>query len=355
MHMYLRLLDVLRCPECLSTLEMKALTVTANGGGEVIDGLLHCGSHWFPIVGGIPRMLQGALDEHLPRLAPYMSAELEERVGSSLNRPSLATGGDPRTRQNFTLEWQNHELGDRTWGIDLEARVQYYFLSALRVTPEELPGRLVLDAGCGNGSQSVAYTKFGLEVVAVDLSAGVELGHAFRHRYPGGRPERVHFVQADLQSPPFADAAFDIIHSAGVLHHTPDTERTFRRLASTLSPEGLFYVWLYKHEPLVTPVVDTLRALTTRMSPAAFARVAGALAPAFMAFCGAANASGVRSYGPLSRREASLALLDIFGAPHAHAHSLREVERWFEAEGFKEVWGCNDTRRGFGACGRRAA
>ena len=29
----------------------------------------------------------------------------------------------------------------------------------------------MLDAGCGNGSQSVAYTALGLEVIAVDLSS----------------------------------------------------------------------------------------------------------------------------------------------------------------------------------------
>jgi hypothetical protein len=54
-----------------------------------------------------------------------------------------------------------------------------------------------------------------------------------------------------------------------------------------------------------------------------------------------------------SRREAALALMDIFGAPYAHYHSFDEVARWYGSEGFDEIWGCNDGRRGFGVCGRR--
>ncbi len=82
----------------------------------------------------------------------------------------------------------------------------------------------MLDAGCGNGSQSFAYTEFGLEVVALDLSTGLEKGYAFRQNYEAGKPDKGHFVKADLQNPPLAPASFDIIHSAGVLHHTPNTD-----------------------------------------------------------------------------------------------------------------------------------
>jgi hypothetical protein len=61
-------------------------------------------------------------------------------------------------RDNFSLEWQYHELGDRTWGMDLDARVKTYFLDPLRLPASELKQKVVLDAGSGNGSQSVAYS-----------------------------------------------------------------------------------------------------------------------------------------------------------------------------------------------------
>lgn len=358
--MYLRLLDFLRCPSCQSSLSCVALEYeTVEKGSEITSGLLHCAScdEWFPVVRGIPRMLPDALRErwstiqaYIPQPAPESLRPLIESVNSF--RP---VSYDRQTRENFSHEWDNHELGGTTWGMQLSDRVRWFFLEPLRIPTAELRGKVMLDAGCGNGSQSVAYTALGLEVIAVDLSSGLEHGHAYRRLHPGAVPERVHFVQADLQRPPLAPSSVDIIHSAGVLHHTPDTLQTFRALGPLLRPGGTFYVWLYKYEKWVTPVVNSIRALTTRIRPEAFARVAEVMAVPFIAFCKTVNALGVRSYSTLTRREAALALMDIFGAPYAYYHSFDEVAGWYNAAGFTEVWPCNDGRRGFGVCGRFGA
>ena len=138
--------------------------------------------------------------------------------------------------------------------MDLAGRVECFFLDPIRIPRSELKGKLILDAGCGNGSQSVAYTELGCEVVAVDLSSGLERGQKFRRRHKNASPDKVHFVQADLRHPPFARSTFDVIHSAGVLHHTPNTRHTFTQLAPLLKPNGTFYVWLYKHEAYITPL-----------------------------------------------------------------------------------------------------
>jgi SAM-dependent methyltransferase len=323
---YDRLLEFLCCPTCQAALELDRRVVNdTEFGPETIEGELRCSNgHSFAVRGGIPRMLPNSAD------ADY----------------------DRRTSENFSLEWQHHELGDRTWGIELDDRVQTYFLDSIGIPTDELDGKLLLDAGCGNGSQSVAYTRYGLEVVAVDLSSGLEAGYRFRHVLAGARPDRVHFVQGDLQNPPLKPNTFDIVHSAGVLHHTPNTKHTFLQLRPLLKPGGTFYIWLYKYEKWVTPLVNSIRAVTTRIPPAVFAKIAAALAVAFQLFCWFTNATGIRTYPAVSRREAALALMDIFGAPYAHYHSLAEVDRWFRDEGFVDVWGCNESRRGFGACAR---
>ncbi|MDQ2921398.1 MAG: methyltransferase domain-containing protein, partial [Acidobacteriota bacterium] len=176
--------------------------------GEITSGLLHCASceRWFPVVRGIPRMLPDALQEHwttlhshIPQPAPESLRPLIESVNSS-----LPVSYDRQTRENFSYEWDNHELGGTTWGMQLSDRVRWFFLEPLRIPAEELPGKVMLDAGCGNGSQSVAYTELGLEVIAVDLSSGLEHGQAYRRLHPGADPRRVHFVQGDLQRPPLA-------------------------------------------------------------------------------------------------------------------------------------------------------
>ncbi|HUE80796.1 MAG TPA: class I SAM-dependent methyltransferase [Pyrinomonadaceae bacterium] len=298
-------------------------------------------------------MLPDAILEHwttirdlIPEPLPASLQLLTEKLNS--NRITY----DQQTRENFSYEWENHELGGTTWGMELADRVKWFFLEPLRIPHAELQGKVVLDAGCGNGSQSVAYTELGLEVVAVDLSSGLEHGYAYRHVHPGADPARVHFVQGDLQRPPLAPASVDIIHSAGVLHHTPDTLQTFRALRPLLRQGGTFYVWLYKYEKWVTPIVNGIRTVTTRVSPSNFAPIAQLMAVPFIAFCKTVNALRIRSYGKMTRRESALALMDIFGAPYAYYHSFDEVAEWYRAAGFTEVWFCNEGRRGFGVCGR---
>lgn len=332
---------------------------TGSQSDEILTGLLHCSSdHWFPVVRGIPRMLADALAEHWPTVEDALRfpelAELRERVETSM-QGRTAMRYDRRTGEAFSLEWEHHVPGDRTWGMDVDDRVRWFFSEPIHIPPDELQGMVMLDAGCGNGSQSVAYTELGLEVVALDLSAGLEHGQAFRHLRPTAHPDKVHFVQGDLLSPPFGEETFDLIHSAGVLQATPDTEATFRGVCRLLRPGGTFYVWVLKPEPIVTPVVNGLRAITTRLAPRTFARVAQAMAPPFQVFCRATNRLGIRSYPALNRREAALALMDIFGAPYAHCHTFDELADWYTTEGFDEFWPCNEGRRGIGICGRKRA
>lgn len=357
--MYRRLLTFLRCPNCAGTLELEALSPRTNDpDAEIADGLLHCAQeHWFPVARGIPRMLPDALEEHWPLIADHLGTPDLESLRSRVSR-NFDTDGwryDRRTRDNFSLEWAQHDTDGRTWGMELDDRVRWFFVEPLRIPPDELEGKVVLDAGCGNGSQSVAYTELGVEVIALDLSSGLEHGQAFRSCRPNARPDRVHFVQGDLRSPPLAPGIADIIHSAGVLHHLPDTQDAFRRLCPLLAPGGIFFVWLYGYEPVVTPVVNGIRTVTTRIPPKAFARVAEVMAPPFQLFCWGVDRLGVRHYPRVSRREAALALMDIFGAPYAHYHTFEEVAGWYKREGFDAVWPCCADRRGFGVCGRRGA
>src|SRR5688572_1951154 len=348
-----RLLQILRCPDCSGVLNV---TPFETSGDEIVTGILSCPEqHYFPISKGVPRMLPNSLADYWPEIEfvvptppPPVLEDLIRKEGFKVSGESF----DKRTKANFSNEWDHHDIGGRTWTMELSDRIRWFFLDPIRIPKEDLKGKLLLDAGCGNGSQSVAYTEFGLEVVALDLSTGLEKGQAFRDIYKKAVRENVHFVQADLQKPPLAPGSFDIIHSGGVLHHTPNTLKTFRALCPLLKGGGTFYVWLYKFEKIVTPVVNSMRAITTRIPAGLFARIADATAVPFIGFCWTVNKLGIRRYETISRREAALAVHDIFGAPYAHYHSYEEVSGWYEAEGFDEVWGCNDDRRGFGVCGR---
>lgn len=345
-----RLLEFLRCPDCKDVLELVKFDHSED---EISDGILYCkNEHYFPVFRGIPRMLPSSLQDYWPEIAskaPDPVPDVIRALKIYLNEKTRSY--DTRTKANFSNEWDNHDIGGRTWTMELGDRVRWFFLEPIHIAKEALTGKLMLDAGCGNGSQSVAYTEFGLEVIALDLSTGLEKGQAFRNVYKAGNPEKVHFVQADLQNPPLAHGSFDIIHSAGVLHHTPDTYTTFKELRPLLKPGGTFYIWLYKYEKIVTPIVNTMRAVTTRIPAPVFAQIAALTSLPFIGFCWTVNKLGIRKYSDLNRREATLAVHDIFGAPYAHYHSFAEVSEWYTAAGFTEIWACNDDRRGFGVCG----
>lgn len=348
--MHKRLLDLLRCPECGGQFSLSELPEQPVPPREVGPGLLTCvNQHVFPVVGGIPRVYPGAVHDFADELGKNAVAPPAMRSGNARQ-----TTESKRTQQSFAREWAHHRLGDPTWYIDTAFRVGASFLHPLRIPPEELATKTVLDAGCGNGSQSVAYADHTAEVIAIDLSSGVELGQALLEQQPKARVDHVHFIQADLHNTPLAPASVDIIHAHGVLHHTPDSYASLRGLVPLLRPAGMCYVWLYS-EGFVTPLVRLLRRATTRMPLAVLDRLSRLLAPFVVLAVSLMNMSRLRSLPPMTRRAATLTLLDVFGPPYMHHHTVAEVMGWFKQLGFTEVWSCLHSRRGFAVCGQLPA
>jgi len=130
---------------------------------------------------------------------------------------------------------------------------------------EKTRGLRVLEIGCGCGSEAERFARAGAHYTAVDLTnAAVSLTQR-RFRLAGlqGR-----FTQGDAENLPFADGAFDLVFSHGVLHHTPDTARTIREVYRVLSPSGRTIVMLYHQNSfnyeINLRVVRRLRAVLLR-------------------------------------------------------------------------------------------
>src|SRR5262249_27443611 len=108
------------------------------------------------------------------------------------------------------------------------------------ISPSDLAGRLVLDAGCGGGRYARVAASHGARVIGVDLSAAVAKARDVCAPMP-----RVLILQADLLDLPLEEAAFDLVYSIGVLHHTPDPRRAFSEVARRVKAGGRLSVWLY--------------------------------------------------------------------------------------------------------------
>jgi SAM-dependent methyltransferase len=112
----------------------------------------------------------------------------------------------------------------------------------------------VLIAGCGTGQHAVttAANFLNAKVLAVDLSLA-SLSYAVRQSRALGF-STIEFAQADIMELGRLDRRFDLIESAGVLHHLGDPLAGWRVLTDLLRPGGFMKIALYSElarEPIV--------------------------------------------------------------------------------------------------------
>jgi 2-polyprenyl-3-methyl-5-hydroxy-6-metoxy-1,4-benzoquinol methylase/uncharacterized protein YbaR (Trm112 family) len=319
-----RLLEVLICPTCGGSFRA---TASEGDAGHVVTGRLECGrGHVFPVVNGIPRLL--ALDD----------ADFARRFA--------------HTRDSFSSEWAMMRDDDRAWGLDVPAR-QAMFTAALGIEMADLRGRTLLDAGCGHGEVEMALAGTGVEIFAVDMSSSVDAVQRRLARTPGG--DSVHLVQGNIHALPFAEKAFDIVHSAGVLHHTPDTREGFRIVSQRVKPGGRCYIEVYsaeKKNPVAHAMVTAARAVTVRLPHSVLHAACFAGAPLLWAFSRGYNAAtGTGVYRVRTLRECELSLFDGFSPRFAHHHATDEVMGWFDALGFTGLRKTFEHKNGFGVMG----
>jgi len=112
--------------------------------------------------------------------------------------------------------------------------------------PDCLPvNAKILIAGCGTGSEAaqVALKYPEAAITAIDLSEA-SLAYA-RQRWAALGLRDVRFLRLDLHNVSELNERFDAIFSSGVLHHLPDPERGWAKLAAVLRAGGVMRIMLY--------------------------------------------------------------------------------------------------------------
>ena len=243
--------------------------------------------------------------------------------------------------ENFGFEWQVH---CRTQ-LDNESsrESESAFRDKTGFTPQELKGKLVLDVGCGMGRFADVATRWGAQVVGVDLSAAAAV--AARNL----RERSFVAFQADVFALPFAPESFDYIYSIGVLHHTPDCEQAFKSLPRLLKPGGRIAVWLYSAYNPWYRMSDVYRKVTRRMKPETLHPLCNVVIPLY-------GIHKVLKKVPIVGRKASGALawalpishdpdpewrvldtFDWYSPWYQSKHTYEEVFRWFESCGLEDL------------------
>jgi 2-polyprenyl-3-methyl-5-hydroxy-6-metoxy-1,4-benzoquinol methylase len=103
----------------------------------------------------------------------------------------------------------------------------------------------ILIAGCGTGSHSIDTARRFPQsrVLAIDISCA-SLAYARRKAGELGLTNIEH-AQADILKLDSLDQQFDVVETAGVLHHLADPAAGWLLLLSLLRPNGLMFVGLY--------------------------------------------------------------------------------------------------------------
>lgn len=110
-------------------------------------------------------------------------------------------------------------------------------------------GRDVLEIGVGMGADHKRWATQGpRQLVGIDLTPrAIE----FTRRALDADGLSSTLQVGDAESLPFANEAFDIVYSWGVLHHSPDTEAAVREVQRVLRPGGRARVMIYHRLSLV--------------------------------------------------------------------------------------------------------
>ena len=274
-------LSLVRCPACGSALTHSADQTIFCTGSQV---------HQFPVVRGIPRFAGEA----------YINS--------------------------FGIQWNRYDV------VRPEMDTAT-FQAKTGVSPTQLSGLKVLDAGVGGGRYARLLGQAGANVLGLDLSNAVEKARENCQAMPN-----VFIAQADLLNPPIAPESFDFAYSIGVLHHCPDPRRAFARVARAVKPGGRMAVWLYRKNTLPQELVNSsLRGITTRLPDKAIQ-----LWARLLDFPGSIPVvkqvgSKIVNFSTFSDRGLRICdNYDWYAPQYQSHHSLAELRQWFLEEGFNE-------------------
>lgn len=278
----------------------------------------------------------------------------------SLTAPWTEVEVKKRTAETFAYEWRRFNAPPGALAANFWGYFQMF-------SPGFFAGKRVLEGSCGMGRHTHFLATYAQEVVALDLGRAIDV--AARNI---GRRDNVHFVQADIEAPPFREGSFDFVCAIGVLHHLPHPEAGFRRLLACLRPGGIIHVYLYwalEDAPAwkrgLLRGVLALRCLTTRLPCRVLDKVAWTAAVVgYWAFSvpyrylsrwapsrAFAETLPLQRYAAEGFRICYNDQFDRLSAPIEHRYTRQEVEALFQRAGLVDVR--VQAHHGWIACGRK--
>ena len=251
---------------------------------------------------------------------------------------------DPRVINDFGREWTRFSQD----GIEqelFETFKRYFSIFPLdRLTPESV----VADFGCGSGRWAKFVAPLVKTIYLVEPSrSALDIACTSLKNHTNIIPLCSTINDCDID-----DESLDFAYCIGVLHHIPDTESAFRKIASKIRRGGYLLVYMYynfENRPLwfryLWRAVDMLRKIISRMPFRLKALIADMLAAlvympvvttgSLLNKIGAVpQAFPLRDYIGKSFYTMRTDALDRFGTRIEKRYSRQDIKLLYEINGF---------------------
>lgn len=293
-----RLLELIACPDCGNNFDVN---ITDMLDDRIKEGTLKCNSC-------------------------LMSYRIQNYVPRFVNNDKYV--------DTFSFEW------NKFYDVQMDIlnntnESERTFSDKTGWTPQDMKGKIVLDVGIGTGRFADIASRWGAEVIGIDLSYAVDAAY----KNIGSRAN-VHIIQADIFHLPFKNEIFDHIYSIGVLHHTPDTKKAFQSIIPFLKQGGGLAVYIYEKNRFAR-FSDIWRKVTSKMPIKILYYLSALSIPAYYIYKIPLIGTLLQLLIPISMhhdyRYRWLDTYDWYSPKYQWKHTVNEVAKWYEECGFKNV------------------
>jgi SAM-dependent methyltransferase len=330
-----QLLNYICCPITKQNFILHPISYTTkqynNEAVQIIEnGILETNAGTFyPIVNGIPRLSVESVYDYTAFLKQHL-IDFDKRIKTlETNYGEVLKGAatkNRRTKRSFAYEWSHFDYNsDKVWDADDTAMLSR-FLKETNEDISSIKGKLIFDAGCGNGKLNRLIAEQGGVILGMDFSQSIERAFELNTN-----PNAL-FIQGDVQFPPIQFNAFDIVHCSGVLICTNNTELSFSCLTPLVKIGGKLSVWLYQpRKNTIHQLFNFLREYTSKL-PFGLQKFIYSFIIYPLSFV-VKRAKGNQQ----TKHEMMIDVLDWFSPEFRWEHTHNEATSWFAKRNFNAV------------------